>query len=171
MAKKSFLLLVVPAPVVIAAGVACGDDEGDGTPASTATVEEAAPTATAGAEGAAVEVLLDGWSVVANPSEVAAGDVTFTAVNAGDEDHELVVVKTDTAPDALPVVDGKVDEATAGEVIGEIEEFASGGEEAATFTLTPGNYVLFCNITETEASGEIESHYEEGMHTAFVVTE
>src|SRR3990170_815044 len=104
--------------------VACGDDEEEEA-APTATVQEVAPTATvdeAPAAGSDVEVLLDEWSVVANPSEVPAGPVTFTAVNAGDEDHELVVLKTDLAADALPVVDSKVDEVAAGEEIGEIED-------------------------------------------------
>jgi hypothetical protein len=34
--------------------------------------------------------------------------------------------------------------------------------------LEPGSYVLICNIAEGE-EGELESHYEEGMRTAFIV--
>ena len=150
---------------------ACGDDEEDEEVAPTATVEVVASPTTEEAAGGDVEVLLDEWSVVANPSEVPAGPVTFTAVNAGDEDHELVVLKTDLAADALPVVDSKVDEVAAGEEIGEIEDVLTASEKQATFDLEPGAYVLFCNITEEEPTGELESHYEEGMHTAFVVTE
>jgi hypothetical protein len=29
--------------------------------------------------------------------------------------------------------------------------------------------VLFCNIVEKEETGEIESHFEMGMHTEFTV--
>lgn len=132
---------------------ACGDDE-----------EEE------GAAGATVNVSLIEWSVVPDTTSVAAGSVTFTATNDGAENHELVVIRTDLAPDALPVVEGKVDEDQV-DVIGEIEEFAPGQTESATFDLEPGNYVLICNIAEVEEDGEIESHYQLGMRTAFEVTE
>ncbi len=144
---------------------ACGDGEKEEVTLPTAT----SPAATAGA-GTQVEVLLDEWSVLPNPSTVSAGEATFTAVNQGEEEHEMVIVKTDLAPDALPAVAGKVDEEAAGVLIGEIEKFAAGGEEQATFQLTPGSYVLFCNIVE-QKDGEQESHYEKGMHVAFTVTE
>jgi hypothetical protein len=34
--------------------------------------------------------------------------------------------------------------------------------------LTPGKYVLLCDIV-TREGGEVESHYREGMHTSFLV--
>lgn len=146
-------LLVGALAVLALVAAACGDDE-----------EEE------GAAGATVNVSLIEWSVVPDTTSVAAGSVTFTATNDGAENHELVVIRTDLAPDALPVVEGKVDEEQV-DVIGEIEEFAPGQTESATFDLEPGNYVLICNITEVGENGEIESHYQLGMRTAFEVTE
>ena len=45
-------------------------------------------------------------TVVASSSVAASGDVTFNVKNTGTVDHELIVLKTDTAFDQLPVVDG-----------------------------------------------------------------
>ena len=114
-----------------------------------------------------VDVILGEWSVIPNPRTVPAGQVYFLVENSGPlHPHELVIVKTDLAPNELPVVDGQVDESKV-EVIGEIEEFAKGTSASGLFDLEPGNYLLICNILETE--GELESHYEEGMSVAFTV--
>ena len=127
------------------------------------------PSAAASAAGGAtINVDLQEWAVVPSAASAAAGDVAFKATNKGPDDpHELVVAQTDLAPDALPTKpDGAVDEAGAGvTVIGEIEEFAVGGSEEATFTLAAGKYVLFCNVVDAEG----DAHYSKGMRTAFTV--
>jgi len=120
-------------------------------------------------EGGVVKVTESEWSVIPDRESIKAGEVTFKDTNKGDEKHELVVVKTDLPAHELPTdAEGKVDEDQV-DVIGEIEEFDSGATEEATFSLTPGKYVLLCNIAEQEANGEIKSHYKKGMATAFVV--
>ncbi len=108
-----------------------------------------------------VSVDLTEWSVMPDVSSIEAGAVTFSASNSGSEDHELVILKTDEAAGTLTVVDGRVDESAYDE-IGEIEEFAPGLDQAATFRLDPGAYVLICNIAD---------HYEEGMYAEFAVEE
>ncbi len=126
-------------------------------------------TACGGGGGGTVEVTLQEWAVIPAASSVEAGEVTFEATNAGPDDpHELVVVRTDLSPEALPTdANGKVDEEGEGiEFIGEIEEFAVGETESATFDLVAGNYVLFCNIYE---EAEQEAHYQQGMRVAFTV--
>ena len=115
-----------------------------------------------------VDIILAEWSIVPSPRTVPAGETYFLVENIGPIDpHEVVIVKTDLAPGELPVVDGKVDE-SAVEVIGEVEEFASGTSASGVFDLEAGNYLLICNITEIE-EGELESHFEEGMVVAFTV--
>lgn len=119
--------------------------------------------------GGTVNVTLQEFAVVAAESSVQAGEVTFEATNDGPADpHELVVIKTDLAPDALPTDDtGLVDEAGAGiEVIGEIAEFPPGESRSAKFDLAAGSYVLICNVFE---EAEQESHYRNGMHTGLTV--
>jgi uncharacterized cupredoxin-like copper-binding protein len=108
-----------------------------------------------------VSVTLKEWSLTADPGSVAAGSVTFAATNDGSLQHELVVLKTDLAAGALPVSGGSVDEAAAGDVIGEVPAFSAGATESLTLELEPGAYVLFCNIG---------GHYQQGVRSAFTVT-
>ena len=118
-----------------------------------------------------VTIVLGEWVVDPTPTSAAAGELTFTADNQGGEDHEVVVVRADDPADLPTDADGAVDEEQIAEddFIGEIEEFPSGEQETATFEMDAGTYVLFCNITETEDDGDVESHFAEGMVTTFTV--
>jgi hypothetical protein len=130
-----------------------------------------APACGADEEGT-VEVTLQEFAIATSTTSVAAGSITFEATNDGPADpHEMVVFRTDLAIDALPTAeDGSVVEDGEGvELIGEIEEFPVGETRSATYDLDAGAYVLICNIVEEE-DGELESHYQEGMRTAFTVT-
>ncbi len=116
-----------------------------------------------------VTVALTEWAVAPDKSTVNAGSVTFNAINSGPVDvHELVIIKTDLAPDSLPI-DGDGNAVINGEgitLIGAIKNIAVGANAQATFDLKPGNYMLICNIWD---AGEQEAHYAEGMHVAFTV--
>jgi uncharacterized cupredoxin-like copper-binding protein len=94
-----------------------------------------------------------------DPTSVAAGTVTFTMKNTGTKEHEMVVLKTDTAADKLEV--GANDRVSEADSIGEIGETEAGKSATATFDLEPGKYVLVCNI---------EKHYGKHMYSAFTVT-
>ena len=115
------------------------------------------------AEDGEAHVTLDEWSVDVEETELVAGNVKFEATNAGEDAHELVIVRGATAD--LPIVDGVVDEAglPEGDFIGEIEPFSD--ECEGTFELTAGTYTLFCAIVEEEEDGTVENHYELGMVT------
>lgn len=119
--------------------------------------------------GSTVAVTLQEFAVGATPASVPAGSVTFEATNKGPEDeHELVVIRTDLAPSELPTnEDGSVDEEGEGvEALNEIEEFAVGETQSLTLDLEAGSYVLICNIYTAK---EQESHYQEGMRLGFTV--
>jgi iron uptake system component EfeO len=119
-----------------------------------------APSAGGGAGGSSVDVALAEWSVTPSAATAAAGDLTFKVANKGTQVHELIVVKTDTKADALPVADGKVDEAGL-DVIDEVEDVAVSTTADLVLTdLAAGHYALFCNI---------EGHYSQGMHADFDV--
>jgi uncharacterized cupredoxin-like copper-binding protein len=112
-----------------------------------------------------VEVELGEWFVRPTPASVPAGMVQFNARNVGQVEHELIVLKTDLQPDALPKRaedQTRVDEDASGELIGEIEpdELGPGEEASATYNLQPGAYVLLCNLP---------AHYELGMFVGFSV--
>ena len=87
-------------------------------------------------------------------------------------DHELVIVRTDLAPDDLPkTAEGRVNETDQDiSIIGRVEEVAPGDVDSITLDLEPGSYVLICNILDDTQTGEIRSHYQEGMATGFTVT-
>jgi uncharacterized cupredoxin-like copper-binding protein len=142
--------LLVAAGILAVGAVACSSDDGD----ATATATEAGS-----GEEVAVAAVLTEWAIEIDRDSAPAGEVVFNADNQGAIPHELVVVKSDLAEDALPVVDGKVDESQV-DVIGEIEEFPAGETVSASLTLEAGNYVLICNVP---------AHYGQGMHTTFTV--
>jgi hypothetical protein len=118
-----------------------------------------------------VEVALHEWAVAPAQPSAPAGTVHFRVQNTGQEPHEMVVVRG-SDPSALPTKDdGSIDEDRLGEgaLIGEVGPFPANGACDGTFTLSAGSYVLLCNVVEREESGELESHYKEGMRTTFTV--
>ncbi len=118
-----------------------------------------------------VDVVLGEYIVEPDPTSVDAGETEIVGKNDGGETHELVLVKAADA-DALPVdADGAVaeDELPDGAFVGELEDIEAGSSKSATFDLEAGDYVLFCNVTEEKDSGDVESHFKEGMSATFTV--
>ena len=149
---------------------ACSDDGGDADPTATSAVEE--PTATEPAatdptatEPAASETMVDVslTEFVVGPSTdtASAGAFTFNIRSEGAIFHNLRVIATDLAPDALPTDDAtfSADEEQL-DVVASSDELDPGEQETLTVELAVGNYVLICNIP---------GHYEGGMTTAFSV--
>jgi uncharacterized cupredoxin-like copper-binding protein len=97
---------------------------------------------------------------VEGPSSAVAGPVEVEATNHGTIQHELVVIKTDLDPAALPETGTTVDEAAAGEVIGRISDILGSLTKTGTFTLEAGNYAIICNVA---------GHYRLGMYAPLVV--
>ena len=131
---------------------------------ASAAIKTAAPTA---GGPALIAVTLQEWAVVPSIVTVPAGSVTFAAKNVGTELHEMVVIKTDVGLLELPVgSDGKVDEEGANlEAMGEVSELAVGATGTVTLDLTPGHYLLICNIVDADGT----AHYGKGMTTALTV--
>lgn len=183
--KRYFALATVLSLLVTLGVVACGDDEeevsggaeSDNTPAGAGGAfqpQGSTPLATEAVtgeapEGKIVNVTLQEFSILTDKEEVVPGKVSFVVTNGGpDDEHELVVIKTDLAPDELPTGDdGAVDEDQV-DVVDEIEPFPVNEKETLTVDLEPGSYVLICNIVEQD-NGETESHYQLGMRKAFAV--
>jgi uncharacterized cupredoxin-like copper-binding protein len=148
---------------VVAGAVVLSGCSSDDTSAS-------APTTSAASVPGTVNVTVQEFAVIPDTTSAPAGEVTFTVTNTGPDDvHEFVVVKTDLAPEALPTeANGSVDETGAGiEPVDEIEDIAVGDTQTVAVDLDAGSYVLMCNIYD---KAEKESHYQQGMHTAFTVT-
>jgi uncharacterized cupredoxin-like copper-binding protein len=93
---------------------------------------------------------------------VKAGPVQFVVKNVSTGmDHELLLVKTDLAPEALPRDNRGVsideNQLTGIEELGDLQP---GQSKSTDLTLKPGKYLLFCN----EAG-----HFKAGMYAAFTV--
>lgn len=145
------LSMSILALVVALLAAACG---GDG--------DETEGGANGGDTGTTVRVELKDFEVIPEDLSTSAGQVTFEVENTGSMAHELAVVKTDLAPDALPLDEAVVDEDASGlEVIGRIEQFEAGQTRSGTFSLSAGNYALICNIP---------GHYGAGMTIGFAVS-
>jgi len=152
--------------------VACGGDDGPDIKVIGGAAESASPGVVEDKPDGAteVDVTLREWEVSTVTKSVPAGEIYFLVNNAGPEDaHEFVIIRSDLEPGDLPAEDGEVEEDEV-EIVDEIEPFAPGSSASISVNLTPGKYVLICNISEIEEDdGEIENHYQLGMRTAFTV--
>jgi uncharacterized cupredoxin-like copper-binding protein len=113
--------------------------------------------------GTPVDVLLDDFKVRRDAAVVPAGTVSFRIRNQGPTTHEVIVVRTDRAPGKLPLQsDGlTVDEEGEGiDFLDEVEGLDIDDRETLDLNLTPGHYVLYCNL---------EGHYLGGMYAALTV--
>ena len=109
--------------------------------------------------GSQVVAQLSDYKITVDVPSVKAGKIKIGVRNLGTMEHSFVVLKTDLAPDKLPV-DGASAKAKEDGKVGEIASIAAGKSAAVTLDLTPGNYVFICNIA---------SHYQLGMHAGFTV--
>jgi uncharacterized cupredoxin-like copper-binding protein len=115
-----------------------------------------------------VDVSLKEWSIDVSPAMATKGKVKFEVTNDGSVPHEFVVVKSDLPPTGLPVQNGKVIEEQVN-IVDEIEPFAAKTTESITLDLSPGKYLLICNIVETPPGLPVVSHYQNGMVVLFQV--
>ena len=141
--KKSFILLVVLMLFSVPVLTACGPQK--------------------------VNVDLQNYKVVLSANSVSAGDITFHIANtAADEKHEFLIIKTDLAPDQLPLSSteaGRIDEeSTAMELLLDSGELDPGASVDKSLKLEAGNYVVICNIKHNDVA-----HYQAGMREAFTV--
>jgi uncharacterized cupredoxin-like copper-binding protein len=98
---------------------------------------------------------------ISAPRHLPAGDVTFLVRNRGPVAHELIVARGRRG--SLPFrADGiTVDEdAIESRKAGALEPGETGAVRTLDVKLTPGRYVMFCNMS---------GHLLGGMHTELVV--
>jgi uncharacterized cupredoxin-like copper-binding protein len=138
--------LAAVAAAVIALS-ACGSDDKKSSSTPAAGVSSQTTTTITAKEFAFSPATID----------AKAGKVRIALKNAGKFPHELEIIKTDKAPDALEV---KGKRAVATDDIGEISTIQGGETKTGTFDLQPGNYIYICNIP---------GHYADGMHGKLTV--
>jgi uncharacterized cupredoxin-like copper-binding protein len=110
---------------------------------------------------------LDGpMTLTADKTTAPAGNVTFVVKNTGTVDHEVVVLKPDTAFDKIPITtfDGEPDRVDEASSLGESGDPALKAGKTVAFTIKDmpaGSYALVCNLAK---------HYGLGMRAAFTVS-
>jgi uncharacterized cupredoxin-like copper-binding protein len=168
--------VVLLALALVVAACGDGDGNGGGEVAPTATEEaHGEPTHDEGTppEGATtVDVTLQEWAVIPNPTSVPAGSVSFEIQNVGPEAvHEFHVLKTDLAASELPVRDDGdvIEDDPSLETVGEEHDVPVGEAATLTLELEAGSYALICNIVDETDEGEPRSHYGLGMRVDFTV--
>ena len=95
------------------------------------------------------------------PKSVSAGEVELRVDNKGPDAHELLVVRA--GPARLPMrSDGLTvdEEGLARRTVGVLEPSQPGVVRSLRVHLTPGRYVLYCNMS---------GHFLGGMHRVLVV--
>ena len=113
--------------------------------------------------GTPVNLLLEDFKIRQDAAVVPAGTVSFRILNEGPTTHEVIVVRTDRAPDKLPLQrDGlTVDEEGRGiDFLDEVEGLDIDDRQTLVLDLEPGHYVLYCNL---------QGHYLGGMYGALTV--
>ena len=137
--------------------IGCGSDS------STPTTTEA--TAGGGAsDGKTVEIKMGDFFFAPKEASAQAGATVIEAPNEGSVEHELVVFKTNMDPATLPTeANGEVNEEKMDKIAesaGEIADVEPGESKSNEFNLTPGKYVIFCNLP---------GHYAQGMYGTLTV--
>lgn len=116
-----------------------------------------APAYRPGEVGIVVE--LTDYKVTPGAAILRAGETKIGLRNRGSQPHDLVVLRTELAPDKLPYDAGTATAQEPGLVL-RTKELRAGGTAVATLTLEPGQYVLICNVA---------GHYRLGMRTSLRV--
>ena len=111
--------------------------------------------------GTRVDASLHDFRIATSRTAVPSGTVTIVIHNRAPATHEFLVLRTDLAPEQLPIAaDGlSVDETKVGHA-GEVSDVRAGTIETLKLKLRPGRYVLICNL---------EGHYLGGMHRSLIV--
>ena len=107
--------------------------------------------------GAQVVAEMSDYKITVSVPSVKAGSVKIGVRNLAAMEHSFQVIKTDLAPDKLPV-DGV--SAKSNRDVSPLTLQPAGKSAALTVDLTPGKYVFICNIA---------GHYQLGMRTGFTV--
>jgi uncharacterized cupredoxin-like copper-binding protein len=110
-----------------------------------------------------VGVTLNDFSINTSALTVKSGGVTFDIYNKGPTTHEFVVVRTPLRDDQLPIAaDGLSIDEEALALVGEISDVHVWTDYTLELRLSPGRYVLFCNL---------DGHYLGGMTGTLLVSD
>lgn len=99
------------------------------------------------------------YLITLNTPTVKAGTVKFGIRNLGTMVHDFDLIKTDLAPDKLPIDTASAKANTDG-LVKQMINIAQGRATTLDAELAPGHYVIICNVA---------SHYQLGMRAELTV--
>jgi uncharacterized cupredoxin-like copper-binding protein len=104
----------------------------------------------------------EGMGITVDKATVPAGEVMFDVTNTSKVMvHEMILAPVPAGTTALPWDSaGQVVDEEAAHAMGEVSELQPGGGGKLTMNLTPGTYILFCNVA---------GHFIDGMWTEITV--
>lgn len=166
-------------PLVLAG---CGSDKVAAPPPPSS---KSLTSSVAGTSATDRTFVLNEFTIKLGSQSLSSGKVLLTANNAGNEEHELVLVRAPAVSDLPTKADGSVDEDKIAETdkVGEIEHVKTHQTKSSTFQLDPGTYVAFCNLVDQMGAGSMMNgnmnsgpnmgsghvHFARGMHQLIVV--
>ena len=108
-----------------------------------------------------VNVIVDlkEYTITLNTPTVKAGIVKIGIRNMGTMVHDFDLIKTDLAPDKLPI-DGASAQAKTDGLVKQMINIAQGRVTTLEAQLEPGHYVIICNVA---------GHYQLGMRAELTV--
>jgi uncharacterized cupredoxin-like copper-binding protein len=142
------------------------------------TTDALAKVQTSGVVPSATTVTLQEYTMTPHAAVLKAGDVRLSVNNVGSVTHEMVLVK-ESSVSALPIVQTATADRAVGDVneeatpnsakVGETGDIKPGKTVVKAFKLTPGTYVMFCNIDEKNPDGTVLNHFHQGMAATITV--
>ncbi len=158
---------------VLGALSACGGNGGSETPAPTpspSTVATPSPTRTPSGPPATpattdVPITLEEYVIKPGVTRAPFGTIVFKVKNAGQVEHQFIVVRSDLPIAELPrrPQNQGVDEKQI-DIVGRIDSIAPGAEAELSLELDPGQYVLIDNLFV-----DGRSYYLSGMYNQLVI--
>ncbi len=157
-AHRVFVALALLATAAMIAFAGCGSSD------SSSTTTETVTTGGGDTGGKTLEIKMGDYFFSPADATAEAGSTVIEAPNEGSVEHELVVFKTNMDPAKLPTeANGEVNEEKMDKIAesaGEIPDVEAGDTKTGNFELTPGKYVIFCNLP---------GHYAQGMYGTLTV--
>jgi len=142
------------------------------------TKDALAKVQASGVVPSATTVTLQEYTMTPHAAILKAGDVRLSVNNVGSVTHEMVLVK-EPSVSALPIVQTATADRAVGDVneeaipgsskMGETGDVKPGKTVIKTFKLTPGTYVMFCNIDDKNPDGTVLNHFHHGMSATITV--
>lgn len=110
-------------------------------------------------EATVVDVELTDTQIIPAPTSAPAGTVEFMIRNGGTTIHEFEIFESPQTDIELPIVSNIADTADL-TLVDEVEDIPPGATVRLAVPLSPGRYLLICNLP---------GHYAAGMHVEFQV--